>query len=407
MKYLKKISLALTSIIFLLIVLIIIDKLIGYKQKLIDQNTGAYYFPSKTKEVYRSGEFTFTAEINSLGFRGHEYFAPKSTNSIRIMTIGDSFTYGWGVSLNDSWPQILEKELPAKIGKKVEVLNFSSPGHGPINYKNIVSDFLKIYLPDYILIGLLEGDDLSQLYPPPTKTVGQSPETKKRIEQYLQKIGRKPPIFNQIPILFPNISLLIKPKGNNEVADAWKSSIFNIVNSFTDEELKKFESLNIDIQDKFLTNYIQPSIITSTVGTPDFNTRITKLNDERTKDAISRLKSIMKEITFIASNTNVKTVIVDTPYDIFVSKKYAEAQAAMGLEYLDKSWESNVPDLINKEVASASGAMLISNIDVIRARCQDNCYFYYDSHLNKNGHRIMADNIVSEMAKIINGDRKN
>lgn len=42
------------------------------------------------------------------------------------MAIGDSFTYGWGVPAEDSWPKILERRLQAR-GYDVEVATLGQP----------------------------------------------------------------------------------------------------------------------------------------------------------------------------------------------------------------------------------------------------------------------------------------
>jgi GDSL-like Lipase/Acylhydrolase family len=68
-----------------------------------------------------TGSITF--DFNSLGFRDREFSAAKPPGEYRVLAIGDSFTFGLGVRLEDSWPQQLERELAAVRGTPVEVIN--------------------------------------------------------------------------------------------------------------------------------------------------------------------------------------------------------------------------------------------------------------------------------------------
>jgi lysophospholipase L1-like esterase len=65
--------------------------------------------------------------INAHGFRGPEITLPKPPSRFRIMTIGDSCTWGLGVSDDCSYPRVLEQELNRQVaadcGLTVEVVN--------------------------------------------------------------------------------------------------------------------------------------------------------------------------------------------------------------------------------------------------------------------------------------------
>jgi lysophospholipase L1-like esterase len=71
-----------------------------------------------------------TVTINSQNFRDHEYRLDKSNNTFRIIALGDSYTFGQGVEINDTYPKILEILLNSKHNKfHYEVLNFGVPGY--------------------------------------------------------------------------------------------------------------------------------------------------------------------------------------------------------------------------------------------------------------------------------------
>src|SRR5947209_20240288 len=49
--------------------------------------------------------------INSDGFRDREFSPAKPAGTQRIVCVGDSYTYGWGVDVRDSYPKQLERAL--------------------------------------------------------------------------------------------------------------------------------------------------------------------------------------------------------------------------------------------------------------------------------------------------------
>lgn len=71
-------------------------------------------------------------KINSLGLRGRDYPFPKPPNSKRVLMLGDSFTYGFGVSDDGAiFPSLLEKQLNAEFAQQgilIEILNGGMPG---------------------------------------------------------------------------------------------------------------------------------------------------------------------------------------------------------------------------------------------------------------------------------------
>ncbi|MFQ5493296.1 MAG: SGNH/GDSL hydrolase family protein [Candidatus Dojkabacteria bacterium] len=65
-------------------------------------------------------------ENNSQGYRDYEYSFYKHPDIFRIVVIGDSIAEGHGISLDESFPKVLEKQLnEANLGMKFEVVNLS------------------------------------------------------------------------------------------------------------------------------------------------------------------------------------------------------------------------------------------------------------------------------------------
>lgn len=77
-------------------------------------------------------------QTNSFGLRGKQLSLNTSTDSYRILLLGDSLTLGWGVAEEQTFASILQRELQMK--KTVEIVN---TGHGNFNTSQEVAYFFK------------------------------------------------------------------------------------------------------------------------------------------------------------------------------------------------------------------------------------------------------------------------
>jgi lysophospholipase L1-like esterase len=80
--------------------------------------------PSRRNGVKRVRGFTVTSSSRRL--RGDTWGSSPANGAVRLVGIGDSVTFGWGVADNESWPAQVEAELTRR-GRKVEVLNAGVP----------------------------------------------------------------------------------------------------------------------------------------------------------------------------------------------------------------------------------------------------------------------------------------
>lgn len=103
-------------------------------------------------EGYLIGKYV---KINSQGFRDYEYSLNKGNGTYRIAVVGDSITFGWGVSLEDSYPKLIEKAL--NKSRKIEVLNFGFPGYVSSQELPLIQEKVLDYKPDMIILGHFLG----------------------------------------------------------------------------------------------------------------------------------------------------------------------------------------------------------------------------------------------------------
>lgn len=71
-------------------------------------------------------------QVNADGYRGPRREPRKPPGVLRIITLGDSCTFGLGAPLvpfEQTYPALLEQDLTRRLNRPVEVLNFACPGY--------------------------------------------------------------------------------------------------------------------------------------------------------------------------------------------------------------------------------------------------------------------------------------
>ena len=107
--------------------------------------------PSFTR-TWKSTEFTEALSSNRDGLRGAELRQGPRTWS-RILVLGDSFTYGHGVSNDESYPARLA-EFFDQGGSDVEVVNAGVPGYGTDQQLVYFTQELHLLEPDVLVLNL-------------------------------------------------------------------------------------------------------------------------------------------------------------------------------------------------------------------------------------------------------------
>jgi hypothetical protein len=95
---------------------------------------------------------------NELGLRD-----PRSPHKLQdgtqILVLGDSFTFGWGVEIEQSYPSQLERLLNEENGQtRHEVINAGVPGYNTVHELALLEKIIGRYSPRWIVIGFHTED---------------------------------------------------------------------------------------------------------------------------------------------------------------------------------------------------------------------------------------------------------
>jgi lysophospholipase L1-like esterase len=122
------------------------------------------YIPNPgTSWRYRTTEFDTRVTINSHGMRDYERPLEKPKRTFRILCLGDSFTLGAEVELEQCYPKVLERllnERAAAQGDSIryEVLNGGVGGYGTSQELLFLKEFGLRHKPDLVLVQFYAND---------------------------------------------------------------------------------------------------------------------------------------------------------------------------------------------------------------------------------------------------------
>jgi len=97
--------------------------------------------------------------VNSWGGRSPEPAQSKAAKTKRIIGIGDSVMFGWGVAEEDTYLSQLERRLNSHPAcGSFEILNFGVPGYNTAMELSLLQSKLLPLRPDYVIIHIVGND---------------------------------------------------------------------------------------------------------------------------------------------------------------------------------------------------------------------------------------------------------
>jgi lysophospholipase L1-like esterase len=101
-----------------------------------------------------------TWEVNSHGFRGPTLSGKKNLGAVRLLFLGSSVTFGWGVGAEQAFPERVGRELEARhAGVSFESVNAGVPGYASFQGLRYLETLLYRYEPDLVVaeFGINDG----------------------------------------------------------------------------------------------------------------------------------------------------------------------------------------------------------------------------------------------------------
>lgn len=97
--------------------------------------------------------------INADGLRGPRVARPKPAGVTRVVVVGDSIAFGYGVQEPETFPRVLETLLAGRVPQaRVEVVNLGVGGYNAWNEAELLTDIGLGYEPDLVLVQFCIND---------------------------------------------------------------------------------------------------------------------------------------------------------------------------------------------------------------------------------------------------------
>jgi len=326
-------------------------------------------FPPYAKVSFRTSEYTYTAEANSMGFRDRET-GPKS--GFRIIALGDSFTYGWGVELADSWPKVLER-LCREHGGRVEVLNLGCPGASVDVYAEVAERGIPLLKPDLVLVGVLQGEDLKQLDMGGTMERLAGPRW--ALATVLARVIRP------------------RPSTPSQVKDEWQRGVQMIQARLAPEERMRLEQLDPEVKAMFLAGDLSPHLLRDTLKHPDFLEFTLDPSQPEIQKASATMTRCLQKIRQAADRQGARVIVLSVPW-AYVSARAVAAKRRLGFRAEDSVVRSDAPDEAIRANCRTAGVEFHCFTERFREECKRrNLFFEFDGHLNAEGYALYGEEV--------------
>jgi lysophospholipase L1-like esterase len=373
---------ALTSItVSSLIGLIIADKIAG----LFLSRQVNLIFPANTSVTFETGEYKYTAKINSMGFRDREVTS-KVRGRRRIIVIGDSFVFGQGVEIEQSWPKVLEADFRGG-GQDVEVFDLGCPGDGPTEYLQVARQAIPALSPDLVIVGVLQGDDIMQEC---IKIDSQANASRQAKPWSLRRrIGE---------FVAPSLVSLISGKRHlarvsmpaSALRGSYKDEVREIMKTLTPDQRSRLDSIDRKAYQMWMDGDLNPYIVDAAVKKPDYFATTLEPEREEVKQAVNRMATCIREIREQAARVGAQVIVVSEPYSAYVSDD-GQAQK-FGFSLPESALTSTAQDDVIESACRKAGVKCYAFTDTFRREAKrQTLYYKYDGHFTPEGHRLLAD----------------
>lgn len=390
----NKIILIVSSILFALLFAFVLDRTVGrFLPRPYPEGTHDLIFPPLSHQEFVSVDFEYVVETNSLGLRDREITFPKPQDVFRIVAIGDSYTYGWGVNIEDTWLRRLET-LVQIGGRRIETVNVGKPGAGPPWYAEIARTVVPLLEPDLILVGILQGNDIASagseglewarsgivqwtryFYPNFVHLVEQL-RLSRAIENRTQE---RPP-----------------EKTTAEDNRRWaENTAKEFYQKMSPEEKQRFEMLDDRVQNAFLTGLLNPYMIDLALKNKHIYTLTLNPEDPWIRQCIENMATALKIIRHISEGIGARSAVVAIPDGPYVNESAWKNIQKVGFDATPEMLTSNAPDQVIQEACKLAGIHIFVVSKAFRdQRSRSDLFFPLDGHLTPEGHRLLAETLA-------------
>lgn len=339
-------------------------------------------FPPHATLPMHTSEFHCTVTTNALGLRDDEVPPDPDPTELRILAIGDSFTYGWGVELAEAWPKVLEQQLRAN-GHRVRVHNLGCPGTTVDDYTAAATAAIPVLRPQLVLVGVLSGDDLAQL-----QLRGHS--------HWIDELRW------WLADLWPNLDRFYhapRPRPLPSLQAEWRDQVAEFQGGLGPAEQQRYRQLDPEIAARLQALDVSPHLIALAVHHPEYLLLSQEPERPATARSIQGMADHLQRLAQVAHRHGADVQVVVVPYAAYVSPLCLSWHRRAGFEAPEALLTSEGPEQAILAACTAAQVAAIPCTAAFRnhTREHDDLYFALDGHCNARGHELLATTIAAAL----------
>jgi len=368
--------------------LVVIDGIVGLTSNEAvghTQDIESLIFKPDSKARYRTAEYDCIVEINSMGLRDREINVEKGSK-FRILCFGDSWTFGWGVNIENSWPKKLERFLLDEGYDDIEVINLGQGGQYPRTYRKYMEKAVPILQPDLILVGVLQSDDLAQYYE--SSFINRRNNTSaiiKNISARILSVSGKYLICS-----FENILLILGGKDSEtiEIQTEWETSSATMMEKYSQLQKIRFLALDDSVRNLFRSGNLNPSLVDYYINFPERLVIFNNQNHPATRYSAREMRRDFRGMKDICKNNNAILYFVNLPINYYTGHQVIRTPGDVLNSYFET--HNNI-DSIYRSVATECALPYIELTQHFMGLQDKSEYFFrYDGHPNERGYEEIA-----------------
>lgn len=124
------------------------------KAMLVPHPTRSYTYAPDFSARIVTNDYTVELKTNQLGLRDDPIVGRRE--KVRMLAVGDSFTFGFGVEANQTWPKQLQSmlSLESDVSGPVRVINAGISGYGLRQMRLLLGELFDDLRPDLVIVGV-------------------------------------------------------------------------------------------------------------------------------------------------------------------------------------------------------------------------------------------------------------
>jgi len=363
------------SCVSILVTLFVLDGIIGRFLFV-----GTSYRQSPNAEYhYSDNSFSFQVKLNSDGFRERELPTSRFAGGKRIVFLGDSMVFGWGVDVDKSFVRLVERKLKsADDADAWDIINLGVEGTGPPDYRDNLLTFGPQLHPDLVIVCYYTGNDaISEVRP--------------------RRAGLRRPRFHEnllhlyprnLVTFFKNRLVLLSTRPDHAMPGTLTPNPLSHYLESKDLAVRaRVAAIDPATLDMALNWQINPYLVAGSVRYPNILARHIEMNNTTIENPSGRM--MLREMRDLARQSGAELKLVSIPPGYTVDRTMWPALRKMGYRMSEA--------LLHERRLSESLAHFATQLDVdyldlfpILKEAEEQPYCSWDPHLTPYGNELVA-----------------